>query len=341
MKKNNFSARHYAATVFDGLAKGLFSSLIIGVVIKQVGVHSGIELLVTMGQIAQYLMGPAIGAAVAYARGCRQFTVMSSMVAGAIGAGTLSLGAGGAFVVAIGEPVGCFCAALVGMEAGRLVEGRSKFDLLLVPAVVIVAGGLVGIFLSPFMSAFMQWLGAMINSFTVMQPLPSGLLLGLGVGMILSSPISSAGVCIAIGIDGLAAGAALAGCCGQMVGFAVASYRENKLPGLVAIGLGTSKLLLPNIVKHPLIWVPASVASGICGALAATVFEMKAIAVGAGMGMCALVGPFTTVSVMGVEAIWRIAVLNVLIPAVISLVVSEYMRRRGWIKSGQMQLSRA
>ncbi|MCL2322587.1 MAG: PTS sugar transporter subunit IIC [Oscillospiraceae bacterium] len=343
MKIKNFSIRNYFATTFDGMVKGLFSSLIIGVVIKQIGVYTGSDILVKIGQICQYLMGPAIGAGVAYARKSRQFVILSAMVAGAIGAGSIVLtqNANGGFVASIvtGEPVGGFIAALIGIEVGKLIEGRTKFDLLLVPACVILSGGLVGIFISPFMSSFMKWIGNLINNVTVMQPIPSGLLLGLIIGMILSSPISSAGVCIAIGIDGLAAGAAVSGCCAQMIGFAVSSYRENKISGLIGIGIGSSKLLLPNIIKNPWIWVPPSVASAICGVLSTTLFKMRTTSVGAGMGTCALVGPFTTISVMGISSIPLILILNVLIPIVISLIVSEYMRKKNFIKFGDMKLN--
>ncbi|MEG2377808.1 MAG: PTS sugar transporter subunit IIC [Clostridia bacterium] len=343
MKTKNLGVRAYAATVFDGMAKGLFASLIIGVVIKQIGVYTGIDLLVKIGQIAQYLMGPAIGVGVAYARGCRQFTVLSAAVAATIGAAsvTLTAGASGALTgaIAIGEPVGAFIAALVGIELGKLVEGKTRFDLLLVPAVVIVAGGLVGIFVSPYMSHFMKWLGSLINTVTEMQPLPAGLLLGLLIGMILSSPISSAGVCIAIGIDGLAAGAALAGCAGQMIGFAVSSYRENKVSGLIGIGLGTSKILLPNIIKNPWIWIPPSVASAVCGVLSTVVFGIKSTSVGAGMGTCALIGPFTTISVMGIGSIWSILIVYFIVPAVISLAISEFMRKKNLIHFGDMKLN--
>ncbi len=343
MNTKGFNIQNYFATVFDGMAKGLFSSLIIGVVIKQIGVYTGIDLFIKIGQIAQYIMGPAIGAGVAYARKAKQFALLSAMVAGAIGAGTIALtqNANGSFVGSIitGEPVGGFIAALIGVEIGKLIEGRTKFDLLLVPAFVILSGGLVGIFISPFMSSFMKWIGNLINTVTVMQPIPSGLLLGLMIGMILSSPISSAGVCIAIGIDGLAAGAALAGCCAQMIGFATSSYRENKVSGLIGIGIGTSKLLLPNIIKNPWIWIPPSIASAICGVLSTTLFKMKAISIGAGMGTCALIGPFTTISVMGISSLPSILILNVLIPIVISLAISEFMRKKNLIKFGDMKLN--
>ncbi|MDR2713289.1 MAG: PTS sugar transporter subunit IIC [Clostridiales bacterium] len=342
MSKNKTRIRDYVATVFDGMAKGLFASLIIGVVIKQAGVYCNSELLMKLGQIAQYMMGPAVGAGVAYARGCKQFSLLAAMAAGAIGAGCIALspveGGGYAAAIAVGEPVGAVVAALIGLELAKLVEGKSKFDLLLVPALVILAGGLAGVFVSPVMSQFMKWLGLQINNLTVMQPLPSGILLGLIIGMILSSPISSAGVCIAIGIDGLAAGAALAGCAAQMVGFAFASYRENGLSGLIGIGLGTSKIMLPNIVRNPKIWIPASVASALCGGLSTVVFQLQTNSVGAGMGTCALVGPFTVVATMGGSVWWQMVLLYLVIPAAVASLVSAWMRKINWVRPDDMLL---
>lgn len=346
MTKDKTRIRDYIATVFDGMAKGLFASLIIGVVIKQAGVYCHSELLIKLGQFAQYMMGPAVGAGVAYARGCKQFSLLAAMAAGAVGAGCLALaqtdGGGYTASIVVGEPVGAVVAALIGLELAKLVEGKSKFDLLLVPALVILAGGLAGVFISPLMSQFMKWLGLQINNLTVMQPLPSGILLGLIIGMILSSPISSAGVCIAIGIDGLAAGAALAGCAAQMVGFAFASYRENGLSGLIGIGLGTSKIMLPNIVRNPKIWIPASACSALCGGLSAVVFQLQTNSVGAGMGTCALVGPFTVVATMNGSLWWQLvlemAILYLLIPALLASLISAWMRKKNWIRPDDMLL---
>ena len=332
----------YLADSFDGMTKGLFASLIIGVIIKQIGDLAGIQIISNLGQTAQFLMGPSIGAGVALKRKAGVFATLAAMTAGAIGAGTVSIMdlaiSPNIFRIIIGEPAGSFIAALCGIEVGKFLEGKTKFDLLLVPAAVIICGGVVGIYISPVMSAFMNQIGSMINEFTLLQPIPMGILLGMTVGAVLTLPISSAALCIAIGIDGLAAGAALAGCCAHMVGFAVASFRENKFPGLFAQGIGTSMIQMPNLIKNPWLWLPPVVASAVCGFLAAAVFRMETTSVGAGMGTSGLVGQVTTFSVMGTASLLPMLVLHFLIPAAISLLVSELMRKKGLIKFGDLAL---
>lgn len=330
-------ARTYFAVVLDGMAKGLFASLIIGTIIKQIGVYSGIETITQLGLVAQYMMGPCIGAGIAYKREAKQFTLLAAMVAGALGAGTVAIAAGVA-TVKIGEPVGAFVAALAAVETARLVEGKTKFDLLIVPAVVISVAGIIGYFVSPVIAQFLNSIGALINDFTTLQPLPMGILLSVIVGIILTLPISSAALCISIGISGLAAGAALAGCCAQMVGFAVISYRENKVSGLIAQGLGTSMLQVPNIIKNPWIWLPPTAAAAVTGPLATMIFKMQTDKVGAGMGTSGLVGQLTTLSVMGNSSIVPMIVLHFLLPAIISLAISELMRKKGLIKFGDLKL---
>jgi len=184
----------------------------------------------------------------------------------------------------------------------------------------------------------MTALGQMINYATELQPVPMGILVSTLMGMILTLPISSAALAISLKLDGLAAGSATVGCCAQMIGFAVASYRENKLGGLIAQGLGTSMLQVPNIVKNPLIWIPPTVASAVLGPVASAVLKMKNNAVGAGMGTSGLVGQFATIETMGTSVLPQILVLHFLAPAAITLLVSEYMRKKGWIKFGDMKL---
>ena len=337
------TARKYLATVLDGMAKGLFASLIVGVIIKQIGALTNISIITTIGQIAQYLMGPCIGAGIAYARGCKQFTVLASIVNGVLGAGAVKLltdSATGALTpaISVGEPVGAFVAVIVGIEIGRLVEGKTKFDLLLIPAIVILSGGIIGVFISPYIAIALNQVGIWVNTLTTLQPLPMGILLGIVVGMILTLPISSAALCISIGISGLAAGAALAGCCAQMVGFAFMSIRENKLGGLLSQGLGTSMLQVPNIVKNPLIWIPPTIASGVCGALSTMVFHIETTKVGAGMGTSGLVGPIETLSTMGNWVLPGLLILHVAIPAVISFAGGEVMRRMKLINPDDLKL---
>jgi uncharacterized membrane protein len=313
-------------------------SAVAGEADKQVGEKLSIPLLVEFGKIAQFMMGPAIGAAVAFGVKAPVLSIFSSLVTGSLGAQTLLLTAAGTYAIKVGEPVGALFAALVGAEVGKLVNGKTKLNIILVPAATIIAGGLTSVFVSPFMASLMTALGQMVNYATELQPLPMGVLVSTIMGMVLTLPISSAALAISLKLDGLAAGAATVGCCAQMVGFAVASYRENKLGGLVAQGLGTSMLQVPNIVKNPLIWVPPTIASAILGPIASTVFNMRNSSIGAGMGTSGLVGQFATIETMGAASLPLILVLHFLAPAVITLIVSEYMRKKGWIKLGDMKL---
>jgi uncharacterized membrane protein len=338
MEKKKHNIQNYWINVLNFMAQGLFSSLIIGLILKQAGEKLGIPLLVGFGSVAQLMMGPAIGAAVAYGVKAPVLSVFSSLVTGALGAQTLMLTAAGTYAIKIGEPVGALCAALIGAEIGKLVQGKTKLNIIVVPAATIIAGGITSVFVSPFMSSLMTALGQMVNYATELQPVPMGILVSTIMGMVLTLPISSAALAIALKLDGLAAGAATIGCCAQMIGFAVASYRENKMGGLVAQGLGTSMLQVPNIIKNPLIWVPPTVASAILGPVGSAVFKMRNSAVGAGMGTSGLVGQFATIETMGTSSLTLIFILHFLAPAVITLIVSEFMRKKGWIKFGDMKL---
>jgi uncharacterized membrane protein len=338
MEKKKFSIQDYLINVLNFMAQGLFSSLIIGLILKQIGEISGISILVQFGSIAQYMMGPAIGAAVAYGVKAPALGIFSSLVTGALGAQTVLLTEAGTYAVNIGEPVGALFAALIGAEAGKLIHGKTKLNIILVPAATIITGGLASIFISPFMSSIMTGLGQMINYATELQPIPMGILVSTIMGMVLTLPISSAALAISLKLEGLAAGAATVGCCAQMVGFAVASFRENKFGGLFAQGIGTSMLQVPNIVKNPLIWIPPTIASAVLGPVASAVFRMENNAVGAGMGTSGLVGQFATIEVMGTGSLPLIIILHFIAPAVITLLISEFMRKKGWIKPGDMKL---
>lgn len=330
----------------NGMALGLFSSLIIGLILKQTGEQANIPALISFGQMAQFLMGPAIGAGVAFAVGAPSLGILASIATGAIGANTIFLTEVGAYGIRTGEPVGAFVAALIGAETAKLVAGKTKVDIVLVPALTIISGGLAGNLIGPAVAAMMRGLGEVINSLTVMHPIPMGVLVAVLMGMILTLPISSAALAISLGLDGLAAGAAVVGCATQMVGFATASYKENGFGGLIAQGLGTSMLQVPNIIKNPLIWIPPTVASAILGPLATTLFQMENSSIGAGMGTSGLVGQFGTFAKMVTEngnpastVLLRVAMLHFILPAVVTLVIADYMRKKGWIKTGDMKLS--
>jgi len=243
----------------------------------------------------------------------------------------------------VGGPVGCYIAALVGAEFGRLVAGRTKVDIILTPIVTIFTGCLTGWLVGPAMSAMMTSLGQLIMQATELQPFFMGIAVAVLMGMILTAPISSAALCIMLNLSGLAAGAATVGCCAQMVGFAVASFRENKWGGLIAQGLGTSMLQVPNIVRHPQIWIPPTLASAILGPISTLVFGMTNIPLGAGMGTSGLVGQVGTfTSMASVYGFWPLLLIVVglqfVAPAGLTLLFSELMRKKGWIKPGDMLL---
>ncbi len=231
------------------MALGLFSSLLIGLIIKQIGTLFDLDLLINFGNLAQKLMGgPAIGAGVAYSVGAPPLGIFASVVSGAIGAGSISF-EGTSAIINIGEPVGAFVAALVGAEFSKIIKGKTKVDIVLVPISTILIGGLTGHYIGPFMSAFMDYIGAFINMATELHPIPMGIIVSVVMGIILTLPISSAALAISLKLSGLAAGAATAGCAANMIGFAVASYKENGFGGFIAQGIGTSMLQISNIVK--------------------------------------------------------------------------------------------
>ncbi|PKL13062.1 MAG: PTS sugar transporter subunit IIC [Spirochaetae bacterium HGW-Spirochaetae-8] len=337
-KRSGSTVGEYIVRILNGMAQGLFASLIIGLIIKQIGNYAEIGMLSRFGQAAQYLMGPAIGVGVAVAVKAPPLGIFCAAVTGALGAGTFGWEGAVAVKIMIGEPVGALLAGLAGAEASKLVAGKTKVDIILVPLTAILVGGLVGVSLAPVVAVMMKAIGAFINSLTTLYPLPMGILVSVVVGMVLTLPISSAAICISLGISGLAAGAATVGCCAQMVGFAVSSYRENKLGGLISQGLGTSMLQMPNIVRNWKVWIPPTLTAAILGPLATLVFKMENNAAGAGMGTSGLVGQFNTIATMGPESWWKILLLHIVLPAALTLVFSEYMRRKGWIKAGDLKL---
>lgn len=337
MEKHKISIKQYIINVLNGMAQGLFASLIIGLILKQIGVYTGWEALASFGQIAQYMMGPAIGAGVAFAVHATPLGIFASIITGAVGAGTVVMGTGAASL-AIGEPVGALIAGLAGAEFSKLISGKTKVDIILVPALTITVGSLAGVLVGPAVSALMSAIGSFINYLTTLYPLPMGILIAVSMGMILTLPISSAAIAISLGLSGLAAGASTVGCACQMVGFAVASYRENRIGGLISQGLGTSMIQIPNIIKNPWIWIPPIVSSAILGPISTMVFKMENNKIGAGMGTSGLVGQFATIEVMGQQALLPVLLLHFVLPAALTLLVSEFMRKRGLIVFGDMAL---
>ena len=336
----------------SGMAQGLFATLIIGTIIQQIGTLIGGsigDMIFVIGKVAASLTGAGIGIGVAYKFGCSQLVVVSSATAGMVGAFASKLLAGTVLVEGTmvyagpGEPLGAFLAAYVGIELGQLVTGKTKVDILVTPLVTIGAGSLVGLILGPPITGFMTWLGSLINWGTEQQPFIMGIVVSVLMGMILTLPISSAALGIILNLSGLAAGAATVGCCCNMVGFAVASYRENKVGGLLAQGIGTSMLQVPNIVRKPVIWLPAILSSAILGPVGTMLLHMTSNATGSGMGTAGLVGQIMTGQTMvATEApmvvLIKILVIQIVLPAIVTLAISEFMRKKEWIKYGDMKL---
>lgn len=331
---------NYAIKVLNGMAQGLFASLLIGLIIKQLGTLLNLEILIAFGSAAQVLMGPAIGAAVAYSVGAPPLGIFASIAVGAIGAGTFTV-ADGQTIARIGEPVGALVASLLAAELTKVLKGKTKMDIVVLPLAAIVAGGLTGAYIAPFITAFMTLVGDFINRATELQPIPMGIIVSTVMGVVLTLPISSAALSVSLGLSGIAAGASTVGCATQMIGFAVSSFRENGFGGLLSQGLGTSMLQIPNIIKNPKIWIPPTLASAILGPIASAVFKMEGSKLGAGMGTSGLVGQFDAVSVMGSSSrtIFLILLMHVILPALLTLLISEIMRKKGYIKPGDMKLN--
>ncbi len=337
----------------SGMATGLFATLLIGTIIQQIGTFIPGTIgdsIFMMGKIAASVTGVGIGCGVAVRFKASPLVTMSAATCGMMGAFASKILAGtvlvdGAIVYAgPGEPLGAFIAALAGIYMGTLVSGKTKVDILITPLVSIVSGSAVGLILGPPISKFMTLLGEIINAATQQQPFLMGILVSVLMGIVLTLPISSAALGVILNLSGLAAGAATVGCCANMVGFAVASYRENKVNGLVAQGIGTSMLQIANIVKKPIIWLPAIITSAILGPVSTMILHMTNNATGSGMGTCGLVGQITTYQTMMAEGgdavviLLKIVVLHFVLPAILSLGISEFMRKKGWIKEGDMKL---
>lgn len=331
----------------SGMALGLFSTLIIGTIIAQAGSLIGGSLggyLTAVSNVAKTLTGAGIGVGVACKFKQGPLVTVSAAVAGMIGAWP-GVNAMEAFKLGSpGEPLGAFIAAIVAIKLGSLLAGKTKVDIIVTPLISILSGALVGFVAGPPISAFMGWLGMLVNINVEQHPVLGGIAVSVLMGMILTLPISSAAIGISMSISGLAAGAATVGCCCNMVGFAMASFRENKMGGLVAQGVGTSMLQVPNIVKKPVIWLPAILSSAILGPVASALLHMTSTPVGSGMGSAGFVGQIAAYGSMveggmgSAQALLLILVMHFLLPGALSLAISELMRKAGWIKPGDMTL---
>lgn len=332
----------------SGMALGLFGTLIIGTIICQIGKLVGnnvaADYLLAIGNAAKTVTGAGIGVGVAAKLKASPLTTVSAAVAGLAGAFP-TIGLTGITMGAPGEPLGAFVAAYVAIEIGSLVSGKTKLDILITPLACICSGALVGLLIGPYVSAAMKWVGTLVSISVDKHPVVGGIIVSVVMGILLTLPISSAAIGISMGLSGLAAGAATIGCCCNMVGFAVISYRDNKVGGLLAQGIGTSMLQMPNIVKKPIIWLPSILASALLGPVASAVLKMKSNAVGSGMGSAGLVGQFAAFDTMtsggmsSILAIGEILLMHFVLPALVCIGISEAMRKLGWIKNGDMRIT--
>jgi uncharacterized membrane protein len=325
------SPKVYFVDAMGSMAFGLFASLLIGTIFNTLAGKIGWPWL---GEVAGYATG-ATGAAMAVAIGYAlkaPSLVLFSLCAVGIGAN------------ALGGPLGTLLSVIVAAELGKLVSKETKVDILLTPTVTIVSGIAVAVLIGPGVSAIMTGFGAMIMQATVLQPFAMGVLVSVLVGIALTLPISSAAICATLGLVGLAGGAATAGCCAQMIGFAVMSFPENRWGGILAQGLGTSMLQMGNIVKNPKVWIPPTLAGAITGPLATCLFQMEnGVAVASGMGTCGLVGPIGVYSSewfarAGATGWLSILMVCIVLPAVITPLIAYPLRKIGWIRPGDLKL---
>ncbi|MEG0798449.1 MAG: PTS sugar transporter subunit IIC [Acidaminococcaceae bacterium] len=326
-KNISLSGQVYFVQATSAMAQGLFCSLLIGLILSTLGQKLNLPLMTEVGTYSMSMLGACIGASIAYALKAPPLVIFSCLITGFIGN-------------KLGGPVGAYAATLISCELGKLVAKETRLDILVTPCVTILSGATVAYFIAPGIAEVMTVLGIIIMDATELHPFFMGMIVSVLMGIILTLPISSAALSIMIGLGGLAGGAATAGCSSQMVGFAVASYRENKFAGLISQGLGTSMLQIGNIVKNPYIWVPPTLTSLILGPVSTMVFKMVNLPAGSGMGTCGFVGQVTTLAAMGAsnDVLLKIFLLHFLLPALLAFTISEIMRKYHYIKHGDQQL---
>ncbi len=327
-KEIRITPQTYLIGALGAMAFGLFASLLIGTIFSTLGEKCGVGLFLTIANYAKSATGAALGVSIAYALKAPQLVLFSAAAVGIAGN-------------ELGGPVGALVAAVISTELGKLVSKETRVDILVTPGVTIITGVLAAQFAGPAVSRFMTLFGDLVKSATEMQPFFMGILVSALIGIALTLPISSAAICIMLGLDGIAGGAATAGCCAQMVGFAVLSFRENGWGGLFAQGLGTSMLQMANIIKNPKIWLAPTMASMVTGPVSTMIFRLENIPAGSGMGTCGLVGPIGIYTAMpdGGMNMWiGIFLVCFLLPAVLTLAFGAVFRRIGWIREGDMKL---
>ena len=341
-KDIEISAKRYGIDALGAMAQGLFASLLIGTIIATLGEQLGMEVLVNIGGYAKAATGPAMAVAIGYALHCPPLVLFSLVAVG--GAANTLGGAGG--------PLAVLLVTIVAAEFGKAVSKETKIDIIVTPFVTITIGSLLSMWCAPAIGAAASAVGAAIMWATELQPFFMGIIISVIVGIALTLPISSAAICAALSLTGLAGGAAVAGCCANMVGFAVLSFKENKWGGLFAQGIGTSMLQMGNIVRNPRIWLPAILTSAITGPVATCIFklQMNGAAVASGMGTCGLVGQIGVYTgwINDIEAGTKSAItafdwiglilISFILPGILAWAFGLLLRKLGWIKEGDLKL---
>ena len=329
----------------SGMAIGLFATLIIGTIIENIGKLFGGDFgnyIKIAGQFAKFTMGAGIALGMGYKLKKAPLVSVSAGVVGMLASFVSKINVGISFT-SVGEPLGAFISAFVALEVGSLVSGKTKIDVIVTPLTCIFLGALIAFLIGTPISQLMSFLSGVIRTAGEQQPFLMGVLVAVLMGVFLTLPISSAAIGVTLGLDGIVAGAAVVGCCCQMVGYAVLSFRENKWGGLIAQGLGTSMLQMPNLVKKPILWLPPIIASAVLGPISSCVLQMTSSAVGSGMGTAGLVGVIETFATMSLTQEWwlvliQILAIDILAPALICFAIGEIMRKIGWIQYGDLKL---
>ena len=342
-KDIEISVKRYLQDAMSAMALGLFATLLMGTILDVLGAQTAVlfgdnavsAFLVEVGGISKGLMGAGIGVAVAHGLKSPPLVMFSSAVTGMMGATMTGFG-----IEYTGGPAGAFIAVAIGCEFGKMVSKETPVDILVTPATTIIMGGIGAKIFGPAFGWCLMKIGEFIMIATEWKPFVFGIVVAVVVGLVLTAPISSAALCIMLNLSGIAAGAATVGCCAQMVGFAVASYRENRIGGLVAQGIGTSMLQVSNIIKNPWILLPPTLAAAVVGPISTCLFKMTNIPVGAGMGTCGFVGQIGTFTDMGFtpDILWKVILLQIVLPGVCAFVFDRVMRKIGLIKDGDYKL---
>lgn len=344
LKRKNIeiSTKRYLVDALGAMAQGLFASLLIGTIASTIGQLTGIQALVEIGNFAKSVAGPAMAVAIAYALQAPPLVMFSAI---AVGASANALGGAGG-------PLSVLIIAILATEIGKMVSKETKVDILVTPFVTIGVGVLLSLWWAPAIGSAASSIGTLIMWATTMHPFTMGILVSVIVGIALTLPISSAAICAALGLTGFAGGAALAGCCAQMVGFAVLSFPENRWSGIISQGIGTSMLQLSNIIKNPKVWIAPILVSAITGPMATCLFhlEMNGPAISSGMGTCGFVGQIGVYTgwISDIESGAKLAIttgdwvglllISIVIPAVLTPLFGLVFRRMGWIKPGDLKI---